>query len=61
VNRIKPAAFSVGNRVDDPLQNVGSSSPVVVCKNTVMLLPQHCWGTYGCEEGGGSGEGLSLG
>jgi len=27
-------AFSVGNRVDDPLQKVGSSSFVVPCKNT---------------------------
>jgi len=32
------AASSVGNRVDYPLQKVGSSSPVVACKNTMALL-----------------------
>jgi len=32
-------AFLVGNRVDNPLQKVGSSSPVVACKNTAMPLP----------------------
>ena len=42
--------FSVGNRVDDPLQKVGSSSPAVACKNTVTPLPRHCW--YGCGEEG---------
>ena len=31
-------AFSVGNKVNDTLQNVASSSPVVACKNTVGLL-----------------------
>ena len=34
------AAFSVGNRVDDPLQKLGSSSPVVACKNTATPLPE---------------------
>jgi len=32
----------VGNRVDDPLQKVGSSSPLVVCKNATMPLLEHC-------------------
>ena len=37
------AAFPLGNRVEDPLQKVGSSSPVVVCQNIATLLLQHCW------------------
>ena len=31
-------ALSVGNRLDDPLQKVCSSSPVVACKNTAAPL-----------------------
>ena len=31
-------ASSVGDRVDNPLQKVGSTSPVVACKNTVAAL-----------------------
>jgi len=30
----------VGNRVDEPSQQVGSSSPVVACKNTATPLPK---------------------
>ena len=30
--------FSVGNRVEDPIQKVGSSSPVVACKNMAIAL-----------------------
>ena len=36
------AAFSVGNRVNDPLQKVGSGSPVLACKNTATPLPRCC-------------------
>jgi len=45
-------AFSVENRVpvDDPLQKVDSSSPVVACKNTVMPLLCVARGRYGCRE-----------
>jgi len=37
------SAFSVGNRVDDPLQKVGSSSSAAACKNTSTSLPWRCW------------------
>ena len=32
------SALLVGNRIDDPLQKVGSSSPVLACKNTATPL-----------------------
>jgi len=32
------AASTVGNRVDDPLQKVGSSLPLVACKNIAIPL-----------------------
>ena len=47
--------FSVGNRVDDPLQKVGTSSPVVACKNIqqrhsngVAGWRYGCWIVKGC-------------
>jgi len=35
---ISNPAFSLGNRVDDHLLKVGSSSPVVACKYTTVAL-----------------------
>ena len=37
------SAFLVGNRPDDLLQKLGSKSPVVACKNTMMSLLWRCW------------------
>ena len=45
-------AFSVGNRVDDPLQKVGRSSPVVACKTP----RRHCHGVAGGRYGSGGGQ-----
>jgi len=52
-------AFSVGNGVDDPLQKVASSSPVVTCKNTATPLPGHWWREVWMQ--GGSSEGQAVG
>ena len=43
------SAFTVGNRVDDPLQKVGSSSPDRWPVKTPP--PRVAGGRYGCEEG----------
>jgi len=49
--------FSVGNRVDAPLQKIHSSLPVGTCKNTAMTLPKGGMDA----EGEGGGEGLAVG
>jgi len=38
VPKIYHSAFSVGNKLEDPLQKVASSSPVMASKNTSMPL-----------------------
>jgi len=47
------AAFSVGNRVDDPSEKGGSSSPVVACKTM-----RRCWREVRMRRGS---EGLAVG
>jgi len=43
------SAFSIGNREDDPLQKVSSSSLVVACKITATALLKGDVDVVGCE------------